>query len=189
MPTLVTRFSVLLVLGLSAISCGGQSVPASASKDSRKVQSSSTAEALAGYEQVMSSLTIDGQALAKDDRAVAMVFFASWCGHCRTELGQLDRLRKRHPQLRIIGLNAYEEFQEISDQEKLRSYIAENAPWLTEVVTANEAMRATFGKVPRIPSLFLYNNKGEVVAEFRRDKGPPATEDELDQAIARAVAN
>lgn len=181
-------FSLLFALGAFSF-CGGRAAPQSARNDSPQLGKPVRSGASKGYARVMVSETIDGRSLQRDDRPVAMVFFASWCGHCRDELAQLDKMRKRYPQLRIIGLNAYEEFREFSDQQRLRSYIADNAPWLTEIVTADEDMRATFGTIPRIPSLFLYDKRGAVVAEFRRDKGPPPTQQELEEAISRAVGD
>ena len=183
----VPRYIAFLFAVALVSSCGARPSSPSVRKNSVQLGSPANIGAGAGYARVMASSTIEGQALPEDDRPVAMVFFASWCGHCRNELAQLDNLRKRYPTLRIIGLNAYEEFRDYSDKERLRTFIAENAPWLTEIVSADEDMRATFGKVPKIPSLFLYNKHGAVVAEFRRDKGPPPTEQELEEAIVRAL--
>jgi len=137
----------------------------------------------------MASKTLAGQPVGQDERPIAMVFFASWCSHCREELVELAELRKQYPTLRVIGLNAYEEFRDFSDQERLRTYIADNAPWLTEIVEADENMRARFGNVPKIPTLIVYGGGGNVVAEFRREKGTAPTYKTLEQAIAKAVAS
>ncbi len=175
-----TLFCVVLVA-----SCGGLDAPTPTAPPS--VQAAQSAAAT-GFTQVMESTTIAGQALARDERPIAMVFFASWCGHCRRELAELGELRKRYPTLRIIGLNAYEDFRDYSDSQRLQAYIAENAPWMTEIVTADESMREIFGNVPKIPTLFLYSSTGEVIAEYRRDKRPPPSAQELEQAIAQAVS-
>jgi thiol-disulfide isomerase/thioredoxin len=135
----------------------------------------------------MQSQTIDGAPIAPDRRATAMVVFASWCGPCRQELADLGELRLKYPDLRVIGINAYEDYNENSDEERLRKFIAENAPWLTQIVHADSQLLASFGKVPKIPTLFVYDEAGKVVAEFRRNKRPPPSHEELDAAIARAL--
>ncbi len=166
-------------------SCGGSEAPEPITPPS--VQAPKSTAAKAGFNLVMQSTTIAGQALARDERPIAMVFFASWCGHCRRELAELGELRKRYPTLRIIGLNAYEDFRDFSGPQQLQSYIADNAPWMTEIVSADEAMREAFGKIPKIPTLFLYSSTGVVIAEYRRNKRPPPSLQELDRAVADAV--
>lgn len=146
-----------------------------------------TGDATIGYAKVMQAHTIDGAQIAAERRATALVVFASWCGPCRRELAELGALRLKYPALRIIGLNAYEDYKEASDEQRLRKYIADNAPWLTQIVHADPNLLASFGKVPKIPTLFIYDEQGVVVAEFRRDKRPPPSHQELDAAIARAV--
>jgi len=165
-------------------SCASSETPTPMAPPSMQTPQSAAA---AGFTQVMESTAMAGHKLARDQRPIAMVFFASWCGHCRRELTELGELRKRYPTLRIIGLNAYEDFRDYSDSQRLRSYIAENAPWMTEIVSADEALRATFGKIPKIPTLFLYSSTGEVIAEYRRDKRPPPSAQELEQAITAAI--
>ena len=177
MPTSVTRLATVFLATCLLVACGApgaQKSPQSASASEAGHSSEGSPEtgsAALGFAKVMAATTIEGNALPRDARPIAMVFFASWCGHCRRELADLDSLRQTYPDLRIIGLNAYEDFRDFSDRERLRGYLESNAPWLTEIVSADEAMRAHFGKVPRIPTLFLYSAEGEVIAEFRRDKG------------------
>ncbi len=190
MPALLHRLrhvtTSALLSGVAFLAaCGGTQ----ASKPSSTTAAPSGQENAAedGYRAVLAAKTIDGHALAQEVRPTAFVFFASWCGHCQRELAILGELREQYPELRIIGLNAYEEFRDFSDQERLRAYVAESAPWLTEIVTADETMRGVFGGVPKIPSLFLYDAEGAVKHEFRRKGGPPPSRDVLEAAIRSLV--
>jgi thiol-disulfide isomerase/thioredoxin len=135
------------------------------------------------------SSDIDGNRIGpapEGTRATVVIVFASWCGPCRHELAMLGDIARATPELRIIGLNAYEAWGQRSDEERLRAYRADHAPWL-RVVQAEPAMLAALGGVPRVPSLFLFDRAGEPVGEFRRANRPPPTRRELEQAIARAL--
>jgi thiol-disulfide isomerase/thioredoxin len=137
---------------------------------------------------MMRSKTIDGAPLEPEQRPTAVVVFASWCGPCRHELATLGELREQFPTLRVIGINAYENYDQRSDQERLRNFINENAPWLTQIVHADSALLRGFGNVPNIPTLFVYDKSGAVVAEFRRNKRSPPTHAELEAAITSALS-
>lgn len=99
----------------------------------------------------------------------------------------MAELRDAYPELRIIGLNAYEEYRNLSDKARLRRYLQRNAPWLTEIVHADAELLSEFGGVPKIPTLFVYDHAGQPVAEFRRGQRPPPTPAELEDAILQAL--
>lgn len=122
-----------------------------------------------------------------DVDATVVVFFATWCQPCRKELGLLGELRARYPRVHVVGLNAYEEWGQLSDQARMRRFLAEAAPWL-EVVPQADDLLAAFGGVPKIPTLLVYDRRGQVVVEFRRAVRPPPDLAELDAALAAAVA-
>lgn len=177
-----------IAIGLAlATACGGTSP----NTKSASAASSNSVEqrpgAIRGYQLVMAANTIEGVPLPTRKAAVALVVFASWCGHCKKELSELGQLRQNHPNLRIIGVNAYEDFQGISNRDKLNSYIADNAPWLTEIVPADSTLLADFGGIPKIPTLFLYDAQGGVVEEYRRNIRPAPSPEELEAAIVRAT--
>ena len=141
----------------------------------------------AGLAALASRTDMSGARLALEGDATVVVVFATWCGPCRKELALLSELRKSRPNLEIIGLNAYEEFENFSDQKKLEAFIAQRAPWLT-VVRDDGTLLETFGGVPKIPTLFVYDRHGKVVTEFRRNKRPPPSRQELAEAIDAALA-
>lgn len=188
LPSLRPSLLALALVSVWASTCASQPQTRRASQPARPAPVLQVlGDAMTGYAEVMRAQTIDGTPVGEDRRATALVVFASWCGPCRQELADLGALRKKYPALRVIGLNAYEEYNEFSDELRLRKYIADNAPWLTQIVHADAAMLTSFGKVPKIPTLFVYDEAGTVVAEFRRDKRPPPSHEELETAIARAV--
>lgn len=141
-----------------------------------------------GYGQVLAATDIDGQSVGAPDpetRATLVVFFASWCNPCRHELAILGDLRRRDRELRVVGINAYEDWSDLSDRQKLRSFLAEHAPWL-QVVHATDPLMQSFGGVPKIPTMFVFASDGTLVAEFRRDRRAPPTREEVAAAVARA---
>jgi thiol-disulfide isomerase/thioredoxin len=145
-------------------------------------------DAQRGFTALLGKATIDGGNLSREARPTAVVVFASWCGPCRHELKTLGTLRDAYPALRIIGVNAYEEYGNRSDASRLEAFVQANAPWLTQIVHADSALLRSFGRVPKIPTLFIYDAQGQVVAEFRRNKRLPPSHDELEAAIKSAVA-
>jgi thiol-disulfide isomerase/thioredoxin len=111
------------------------------------------------------------------------VVFASWCSHCRDELAMLGELHAERPELRIVGLNAYEDWEDRSNPAQLAAYVAEHAPWLP-VVRADEALLAALGGVPKIPSLFVFDAEGRLVKAFRRHEREQPSKAEIVAALA-----
>jgi thiol-disulfide isomerase/thioredoxin len=111
-----------------------------------------------------------------------VIVFASWCRYCRDEIAVLDTLRRERPGLRIIGLNAYESFDELSDETTLRGWLAAHAPWLR--VALGDRLLPRFGGVPKIPTLFLFDRQGKLAKDYRRARRAPPTLDELRRDLA-----
>jgi thiol-disulfide isomerase/thioredoxin len=161
------------VVAAAVFGCGSQSQPSSS--------------AHSGFRALHTLVDIDGKPLGQaraDSKGTLVVFFATWCGPCRKELEILSRLRKEHPKVRVIGLNAYEDFRNYSDSGKLRTFLASSAPWL-RVAPADASVRKSFGGVPKIPSLFVFNQQGKMIKEFRRDTRSPPSEQELARALEK----
>jgi thiol-disulfide isomerase/thioredoxin len=140
----------------------------------------------AGLAALAGRTDMNGSRLDVRGDATVVVVFASWCAPCRKELAALGELRQSRPNVKIIGLNAYEEFESFSDEKRLAKFLADRAPWLT-VVRDDGELLARFGSVPKIPTVFVYDRAGKIVAEFSRNKRPPPDKEELAAAIDSAV--
>jgi pimeloyl-ACP methyl ester carboxylesterase len=126
--------------------------------------------------------------VAKADHApvTVVIVFASWCGHCRRALMMLDALRAAHPRVRVLGLNyrGHEEYAQRGDATTARDYLARNAPWL-RAVSADDALFQAWGSPPLIPTLFVLDRAGALIATFdRRDRATP-TAGELAAVVER----
>lgn len=170
---------------ITSIALAALAVTAGCERQASSSKARSGAEA--GLAALASRTDMRGKALELEGSdATVVVVFATWCGPCRKELALLGDLRKTRPNLKIIGLNAYEEYNNLSDEKRLKTFLADNAPWL-EVVRDDGKLLSIFGGVPKIPTMFVYDRDGEIVHEFRRNKRPPPDKRELEAAIDSAI--
>lgn len=159
---------VVALLGLAA-GCGPNK-PAAEAPSTRD----------AGYQAVISRTDIRGNQVAEDPqaRATIVIVFASWCQPCRDELKILQEMVRERPNLRVIGVNAYEDFDDLSDEQALLAYLRETHPWLT-VVRADTELLQRLGGVRKVPSLFVFGRDGARLKEYRRSQRKPPTRTEL----------
>ena len=142
-----------------------------------------------GLRRVQAATDLDGAVVGPapaGKQVTAVVVFASWCGACRRELAILGELVIEEPRLRVIGVNAYEEYADFGDEERLRAFLAEAAPWL-QVVRADADLFAALGRPTKIPSMFLFDGSGAVVETYLRVRRRPPDKAELAAAIERAL--
>lgn len=143
----------------------------------------------AGYAWLTGATDIDGRRIGPAPagvHATVVVVFASWCEYCQRELALVGNLFSADPRVRVIGLNAYEDWHRVSDAERMRAYLARHAPWL-RVVRATRGTLRLFGGVPNIPTAFVFDRHGRMVAAFRRNRRPLPDAGELRAAVAAAV--
>jgi thiol-disulfide isomerase/thioredoxin len=131
-------------------------------------------------EQIEASVDLDGNRVGRASAKTVVVLMASWCGHCRASLEILAKLHAAHPTTRILGINykEHEEYDNRGNAQQLRAYVAEHVPWL-RVVPIDEPLFRALDRPPLIPTIWVYDTRGALVATFdRRDREPP-TYDEL----------
>lgn len=95
----------------------------------------------------------------------------------------LGELLGEEPSLRVIGVNAYEEFSERSDAERLRAFLAMNAPWL-QVVPATDRLMHALGNPSKVPTLFLFDRQGKLARSYLRARRAPPSKAELQEDLA-----
>jgi len=104
-----------------------------------------------------------GRALAPADlagRAVLLEFWATWCPPCRSTLQWLGELKRRHGDDVAIVAIAVE-----SDSAKVKKLVDDLGLPLTWVQGKPEIARA-FGDVSAVPTLHLFDRKGQVAGSF-----------------------
>jgi thiol-disulfide isomerase/thioredoxin len=110
------------------------------------------------------SLTdIDGRPLSRGDlagRVVLVEFWATWCPPCRSTLGWLGELKKRHGDRIAVVAMAVD-----SDEGDVRKLAGELAVPLRWAMATPEMARA-FGDVTAVPTLFVFDRDGKTAAAF-----------------------
>lgn len=138
------------------------------------------------YRTVVSRQGLDGRQVGHDQtaRATVVIVFASWCHACRKELTMLSELVTEHPRVRVIGVNAFEDFEDLSSAATLKEFLGTNHPWLTVVRGDDQVLRA-LGGVTKIPTLFVFDGRGAAVKVYRREQRDPPSKKELARLLAR----
>ena len=115
---------------------------------------------------------LDGALVGTAAQPTVVVMFASWCHNCHKELAVLAELRR---DIRVLGVNyrGHEEYDDRGNAEAVRAYVAKHAPWL-RVIPADEHLFALLGRPPKIPTLYVYDGTGALVAIYdRRERAMP----------------
>ena len=142
------------------------------------------------FARVEASLDADGKPVGHDGaRATVVIVFASWCEHCHHELATLAELRASHPGMRILGLNykAHEEYNRWGSSDAVRAYVAEHASWL-RVVPCDDSLFDTLGRPAMVPTMYVYDANGTLVASYDRRERPQPERAELDELLRRIGA-
>ena len=124
--------------------------------------------------QVEASRDLDGALVGNSrEHPTIVVVFASWCEHCRDELDVLDAVRGKHA-VRLLGVNykGHEEYDHRGSSDAVRAF-ARGVPWLRVVPVGDEIFGA-LGHPPLIPTLYVFDRAGALVATYdRRERAPP----------------
>lgn len=168
-------FAYLLVLWLAA--CPGETPPP-------RAPATHPDSPLALIE---ASFDMDGATVGRSPaKATVVVVFASWCEHCKSELEIVAQVRANHGHTRVLGVNyrGHEEYDRRGNAAAVRDYVATNVPWL-RVVPAEEPLFAALGRPPKVPTIFVYDSFGNLVARYDRQERKMPDAEELDALLTR----
>ena len=137
---------------------------------------------------------VTGTTLARADveaRPVVVTFFASWCPPCTDEFKALNAVRESYGEdkLTIVAVNIFEKWGGKENPVRMARFLKRTKPQFF-VVKGSEAMAKGFGNITRIPSLIVYDPKGEEVWRFVHLKGAKkmsATTEEIVKAVRGAL--
>jgi thiol-disulfide isomerase/thioredoxin len=127
---------------------------------------------------------LDGKPLARADlagRAVLVEFWATWCPPCRSTLGWLGDLKKKHGDRIAVLALAVE-----SPEAEVKALVSKVCLPLTWAVGTPERVRA-FGDVSAVPTLLLYGPDGKGAGAFYG--APPDLHAKVEAAVARLLAD
>lgn len=105
-------------------------------------------------------------------KVVLVPFFASWCIPCRAEFKALEQMLSRMPgqPVTVIAVNIYENFDKLSDEKRLHLYLNAANPSFS-IVKVTDAILQAVGRVPRIPTLFVFAPDGRLARTFINTRG------------------
>ncbi len=123
-----------------------------------------------------------------DEKVVVVTFFASWCIPCVKEFAYLKEVHAMFNDqgVEIVAINLFEDFDGLSNEKRLAAFIRRTQPPFS-VVKGNSIVSEQFGKITRIPSLFIFDRGGESAFRFSNKRGAAQTSlnvEELTQVIA-----
>ncbi|HEY6038016.1 MAG TPA: TlpA disulfide reductase family protein [Kofleriaceae bacterium] len=126
--------------------------------------------------QLEASADLDGAIVGHSNEPTIVFVFASWCPHCRAELAELEPLRTR---ARWLGVNyrGHEDYAGRGSPAAVKAF-AQRTPWL-RVVPIGDAVFAALGSPPQIPTLYVFDRRGVLVASYSRKERPPPDKAEL----------
>lgn len=120
-----------------------------------------------------------------DNRVTIVTFFASWCPPCLDEFHALNAVKEEFGNdISIVAINAFEEFDS-NDDERMQLFLTQTKPAFPLVEASDETLKL-FGNVNRIPTLYIFDQKGNQAFNFIHARGATkrsADSDELISAI------
>lgn len=136
--------------------------------------------------QLEASRDLDHALVGRAKGPTVVMLLASWCGRCRDEIAVFDHVRIHVPHVRWLGMSfkPHEEYDQRGNAEAVRE-LADATPWL-RIVPADETLFAAFGSPPKVPTIFVYDSRGTLVATFDRRERDAPDETEL-EALLRSL--
>ncbi len=106
-----------------------------------------------------------------------LVFWASWCPHCRKEMPQLKELyQEENGEINIVAVAMDK------DINKLKSYLEELKPEFP-VFTRNEKLPECLGEIRGVPTLFVLDENLSFIKKFEGE----TPNEEIKEALGKGT--
>jgi cytochrome c biogenesis protein CcmG/thiol:disulfide interchange protein DsbE len=189
---MMKRWSVLLVVLVVALSSckrgekpvSGDSAGSSAGKaDARPVQTAAGTEAGAMMPEY-SAMNLDGtrfELASRRDRIVLLNVWATWCGPCRYEIPELQRIHDAYGKrgFEVVGVSVDE-----GEAESVRQFVAENK-MTYPVVLDPQGKLANVLETSVLPTSVLIGRDGRIL--WKKVGAILEGDEELKNAIEKAL--
>lgn len=125
-------------------------------------------------------------------KPVVVTFFASWCPPCTDEFKALNEVRAEYPdaEATIVAVNLFENWGGKENLPRMARFLKRTKPDFY-VVKGDKKIAKAFGDIQRIPSLVVYDPKGNEVWRFVHLVGAKkmsATAEDVKMALKKALA-
>ena len=148
-------------------------------KESARAQAAPAPQAALQELPALTLSDLDGHPLARADlagRPVLVEFWATWCPPCRSTLGWLGDLKRRHgDRLAVLAIAVQ------SDEPEIRKAVADLKLPIVWAIGTPELGRA-FGDVSAVPTLFLFGSDGRTAGAYYG--APPTLHADVEAALA-----
>lgn len=121
-----------------------------------------------------------------DGKVVIIDFWATWCPPCKVAIPSMNKLYDAYngQGLEVIGITV-DSIRGDSDKDKLKQFIEKFAMKYPIAYASNE-VRAIFGGIPSIPTVFILSKEKKVIKSYAGFSA--AVEKEIEETVKQLIA-
>lgn len=132
---------------------------------------------------------LDGQATLQTEsgKPLLVTFFASWCPPCTAEFRELNKLQAElgPDRIDILAINLFEGFFPDPGGKRLKRFLNRTEPQFAMVsAPAKEELTKLFGPVERIPTVYIFDSKGQEIYRFIHEEGATKRNSSYEEMLA-----